>query len=247
MPSASTISGYTYANWGPVTTTFTAPTSCASIPNEIEVGPSASSGSIHPNFQYGVQCERVRSRECYPSATVEMTTTLDLSPTGLFKAQYYSPGLYCPADWVTVGVASWDGDGSLITSGVLVPTTTAEVLQRDGELFLSILDKSETAVVCCPRSYSADLKYQCWSTISDYKPSSGCNFKVPEGVFGESPIKTTINGTATTRYLQTLAGTSPFIGPSTTTFDAEEKKTMVGMAVEPMLTLIHKKADFDGM
>lgn len=64
---------------------------------------------------------------------------------------------------------------------------------------------------------------------------------------GSSSIKTTINGTATTRYLQTLAGTSPFIGPATTTFDAEDKKTLVGMAVNPMLTLIHKKADFDGM
>ncbi|KAJ5414062.1 hypothetical protein N7509_000689 [Penicillium cosmopolitanum] len=247
MPSASTISGYTYENWGPVTTTFTPPASCATASNKIEVGPSDSS---RPIFRYGLQCETVGGWECYPSATIETTTTPDTNPTQFFKAHYYSPGLYCPADWVTVGVASWDGDGdkSLITSGVLAPPTTAEIVQRDGEVFLGILDKSETAVICCPRSYSADVQYGCWSTISDYKPSSACNWEIPKvDWLGSSSIKTTINGTATTRYLQTLAGTSPFIGPATTTFDAEDKKTLVGMAVNPMLTLIHKKADFDGM
>jgi hypothetical protein len=54
---------------------------------------------------------------------------------------------------VTVGLASWDGDAdstSLVTSGIFVPTTTAEIVPR-GEAFLGILGTSETAVACCPR------------------------------------------------------------------------------------------------
>lgn len=148
MPSASIISGYTYENLGPVTTTFTVPSSCATHSDKINVG---ASGSTQPNFEYGLQCETVGGWDCIPSITGPTITTIDTSPTQWFKAGYYSPGLYCPADWVTVGVASWNGDGSLISSGVLAPTTTAQELQRDGELFLSILDKSETAVLCCPR------------------------------------------------------------------------------------------------
>lgn len=153
MPSgsATTISGYTYENWGPVTTTFTPPSSCATASNKIAVGPSTNS----PIFQYAIQCETIGGWECYPSATIETTTTPDLSPTQFFKAHYYSPGLYCPVDWITVGVASWDGDGAndkkLVTEGVLAPTKTPEIVLRDGEVFLGILEKSETAVLCCPR------------------------------------------------------------------------------------------------
>lgn len=156
IPSASTLSGFTFENWGPVTTTFTPPSSCITASNKIEVGPRPSathSGPNKPIYAYNLQCETIGGWECYPSATVEASTTPDTNPTQFFRANYYSPGLYCPHEWVTVGLASWDGDGdrtSLVTSGIFVPTTTAEIVPR-GEAFLGILGTSETAVACCPR------------------------------------------------------------------------------------------------
>lgn len=153
MPSISTVSGNTYSNFGPVTTTFTAPASCASDSNIIKIGPSNTGNS--PSFKYALQCETFGGWECVPPVTIETSTTLETNPTVFFQAHYYSPGLYCPADWVTVGVASHD-DKTLVTSGVLATTTrsTGIYLDRDRELFLSILDPSETAVLCCPRYVS---------------------------------------------------------------------------------------------
>ncbi|KAJ5739914.1 hypothetical protein N7533_012698 [Penicillium manginii] len=235
MPIASTLSGFTFENWGPVTTTFTPPSSCITASNKIEVGPRPSathSGPNKPIYAYNLQCETIGGWECYPSATVEASTTPDTNPTQFFRANYYSPGLYCPHDWVTVGLASWDGDAdstSLVTSGIFVPTTTAEIVPR-GRRFWGFWERVRRLLL----------------VVRDYKPSSGCNWIVPKADhLGISTVKTIINGTSTTRYLQTLAATSPFLGPTTTTFDAEEKKTLVGMAVNPMITLVHKKADFD--
>lgn len=178
-----------------------------------------------------------------PSAKIESTTTVDLSPTQFFQIPYYSPGLYCPADWVTVGVASWNGDDRF-SSGVLKPTKISEKM-APGELLLDVLDKSETAVLCCPKSFSAHLSYGCYSTISDYKPSSACNWEVPKGDIKFSTFAATINGTATSRYIQVPASTSDFVGPTTTTFDKEDKETMAGIAVQRIVTMIHKKDDFD--
>lgn len=94
-------------------------------------------------------------------------------------------------------------------------------------------------------SYSADLNYGCYSSISEYSPSTGCSFHVPKSDIGNSIIKSTINGTTVRSYLRTLGATTPFEGPFTTTFDEDEKPTMVGMAGQAIMTMIHKKSDFD--
>lgn len=147
MPSISTVSGYTYSNYGPVTTTFTAPSTCTSHSDQIQLGPS----TTRPLLLYGLQCETIGGTDCIPSPTSKLPTSQDNNPSIYFQAAYYSPGLNCPVDWNTVGVAT-RGDGSSIsTSGILVPTTTPTALHRDRELFLEILDHGETAILCCPR------------------------------------------------------------------------------------------------
>jgi hypothetical protein len=64
---------------------------------------------------------------------------------------YYSPGLYCPSGWETIGMAARDGK-SLSTSGFL--TTSVKKIPSYEEpvtLLASLLEPSQTLALCCPR------------------------------------------------------------------------------------------------
>lgn len=153
MPSITTIDGYTFNNWGPVTTTFTAPASCATVTDNMRIGLSSS-----PAFwMYANQCSTFAYYDCIPTGTAQVTTTYDANPADVLDYSYFSPGLDCPAGWNTVGVAARDQDSSLSVEGVLKPTVTTPAYphipqwENGPSLFVGLLDPGETAVVCCPR------------------------------------------------------------------------------------------------
>lgn len=153
MPSITTLDGYTFSNWGPVTTTFTAPASCATATDNMRIGLNTTSAF----WMYADQCSTFAYYDCVPTGTAKPTITYDANPTGVEDYSYFSPGLDCPAGWNTVGVAARDTDKSLSASGLLKPTVTVPAhsfipqWENPVTLLENLLDPGETAVVCCPR------------------------------------------------------------------------------------------------
>lgn len=152
MPSITTTNGYTFNNWGPLTTTFTAPASCATATGNFLIGLNRTA----PFWEFAVQCSTLGYSDCIPTGTASQIT-LDPNPNTLYQQAYYSPGLYCPSGWATFGVAERNTDNSLTSSGVLsLSKTVAEpsfVPQWENPLTLlmDLLDLNETLVMCCPR------------------------------------------------------------------------------------------------
>lgn len=157
MPSITTIDGYTFENWGPVTTTFTAPASCASSTANIEIGLIRNDSA--PAFMYNQQCSTIGYWDCIPTGTESKAaftaSTLESNPRIEFEAVYFSPGLYCPSGWATVGIAASESS-TLSASGILITTSptydpSIPTFKNPATLILEILDPSETVVMCCPR------------------------------------------------------------------------------------------------
>lgn len=161
MPSTTITDGLTFSNWGPLTTTFTAPTSCATATGNYMIVPN----SQDPVFLYSVQCSTDGFFGCTPTGTASVQQTFDNNPSVANHVPYYSPGLYCPSGWATVGAAARDADNSLSSSGVLrfgtmtdsavsMPQMFAQ-FENPTSLLVDLLSPSETLVMCCPRYVQA--------------------------------------------------------------------------------------------
>ncbi|RDW63067.1 uncharacterized protein DSM5745_10178 [Aspergillus mulundensis] len=121
---------YTFSNLGPVTTTFTPPPACTAS-NQLALGSLDTRTGIY--VYLSSQCTAtVDFEDCTPTTTSEPTTTgepvygggtdwIEYDGYGV----YYSPGLYCPKGWKTIGMAARDASSVLTSSGFLVPTTTS--------------------------------------------------------------------------------------------------------------------------
>lgn len=153
MPSITTLSDLGLVNLGPLTTTFTAPQTCAT-PDQVVLRSDDFSAKV-PYYwsECAVGDERWRST-CYPSGTelAKLYTSNDHS-----GYPYYSPGLVCPESWVTVGVAARDDEGRISSSGILRPFTTPRPSESRvyynpvPNIFMQALDPGETLALCCPR------------------------------------------------------------------------------------------------
>lgn len=83
----------------------------------------------------------------------------------------------------------------------------------------------------------------CYSTVSDYEiPSSGCYYNLGNAI-SFSKVKIEINGTTRTLSLPTLVNSTASTTPRTSTFDSDDKSTMVGIARQAIITMIHKQSD----
>ncbi|KAJ5218031.1 uncharacterized protein N7498_000130 [Penicillium cinerascens] len=246
MPSITTNEGYTFNNWGPVTATFTAPASCSTMSN-IMIG---SRGTI-PFLMYEEQCSTTRNYDCIPTGTITPTTTYNPNPTEIYQEAYFSPGLYCPAGWATVGVAARNADSSLSVGGILT-SQLAEVntglphvpiFLNPATLLVELLDPKESAVMCCPRAMTADIYVGCYSTVSNYKVTKRCVDQIPGLDIGEVTKTHTWNGTAVTELLVTITATYPISIVEKTFSVASEASSLVGISVMPMITLVHHQSD----
>ncbi|OOQ90785.1 hypothetical protein PEBR_02546 [Penicillium brasilianum] len=66
MPSISITEGYTVTNWGPSTTTFTAPASCATATGNYMIGLNTTA----PVWEYAIQCSTSGYDDCIPSISL---------------------------------------------------------------------------------------------------------------------------------------------------------------------------------
>jgi hypothetical protein len=152
MPSITTTDGFTFTNWGPLTTTFTAPASCATATGNYMIGVN----KTVPVWHYQVQCSTLPDYDCIPTGTVSPPTTVNENPAAAETRAYFSPGLYCPSGWATRGLAVRDADKGLSSSGVLSSSSTdawptfIPQFENPATVLMSLLDPSETLVLCCP-------------------------------------------------------------------------------------------------
>ncbi|KAJ5387208.1 hypothetical protein N7509_009749 [Penicillium cosmopolitanum] len=244
MPSISITEGYTFTNWGPLTTTFTAPASCATATGNYMIGLNTTA----PVLEYAMQCSTAGYGDCIPSGTVSDFTTSNDNPKTIYDQAYLSPGLYCPSGWATKGIAVRDADKSLSTSGVLSSVTRVSMptfipqWENPVTLFLDLLDPSETLVICCPDSMTADIAFGCYSTVSDYKITEGCMRDIPATDLGTSTETIISEGSTSKQLINIITGTQP-ITVATRTFSPSEASRLVAVSVMPMLSLVHHQSD----
>ena len=127
MPSVTSLSQFTLQNLGPLTTTFTAPSSCATLQPAV-----ALARTQQPSVPYWLEdCDELDDtlEDCRPSgkAYFDLVDRDGDDATAPVKViPYFSPGLICPESWTTAGVAVKDADGSVIsTSGLYALPTSA--------------------------------------------------------------------------------------------------------------------------
>lgn len=159
MPSTGFF-GITLVNNGPLTTTFTAPSSCAtqseflefiSAPDETIATYSSKTYSVPGRVIGPISCGGTYGA-CYPSGEA-------LDNWGTSSLAYFSPAYVCPDGWTTAGVlqAGPEPTGSGVFDPDAWPTSAdnghfQQFLFRD--YYASILGQSETMAYCCPRSVS---------------------------------------------------------------------------------------------
>lgn len=172
--SIRTAGPYVFHNLGPLTTTWTAPPSCATSDQSYVTGIAYPNEEGMFRMAFG-HCNVDEWRpECFPSGErlLEIHNSV-LDEQGPLPTDYnyymHSPGLHCPDSWETVGVASIGtekGDVLVHASGIFSSTQFLQpsYFPGDNETILptpsynfpanaitSILSPTETVVACCPR------------------------------------------------------------------------------------------------
>ncbi|KAH6649162.1 hypothetical protein BKA67DRAFT_662079 [Truncatella angustata] len=257
MPTSS-LGGWALTNMGPLSTTYTAPVSCFTEATRDVllatnyVDSDTNSTSLIP---YQNLCSTTPTAatigDCLPSgkAIDSMYADIDINnPVAGSTILYYSPGLVCPSGHVTVGVASNDA-GSIISSGdAFVPTSVPSSGWNLGyvnirpNVMLQGLDKSETAILCCPSNYNVNLNGYCWSALPSYTlPTVGCARMVPGDDYTRVSTDLSVFGTTVTGILISYVSTHPISKTITQTITDPGNWTAVTMAA--MVTLIHNAAD----
>lgn len=152
---------WTFHNYGPLTATFTPAPSCSDT-SHINFGTFDDDNFVA--LSYSVQCKTTAWPDCAPPSTVTPSPTTfpsdgDEDPWIASVGNYYSPGLYCPSGWETVGVAGRDGDKAYTTSGAMSYGTSHWIPDFDymPTLLAKNLKPSETVALCCPRYVMHEL------------------------------------------------------------------------------------------
>lgn len=172
MPTTTLINDQALVNIGPLTTTFTAPSSCATVFSSHQ-GLALSAFPFGPN-QLMEDCGRPAVTNCLPNGTFIDEDALSIWPAETGSAYrpiyYYSPADICPSGWATVGYVVKDADGDATESWDFEPAVT-EFYDRHfsqlgaiasgtpvllGNNFLhkvwaDALAPEETGIACCPR------------------------------------------------------------------------------------------------
>ncbi|CVL12426.1 uncharacterized protein FPRN_03632 [Fusarium proliferatum] len=252
MPTATYISQARITNFGPLTTTYTAPASCATETNHLYFAYHGDD-SNKPEYLWGYPtCTMQLYGECIPSGdrydhliTATYAKTFDL---GFYH--YYSPGLYCPTNWTTAGKYIKGTGGTAQVSGALTKTESEHAPQRwepgrpfptdPASVWNQVLEPLETLAVCCPSEYTIDFNGNCYSVLgplSSYGYTEICGFLRPTTVV---PLTSTRSGFPVEIF------TEP-IPLATFTRDLETAEWLGDQLVVeriPAVALIHQEADF---
>lgn len=155
MPTATGYFGYSALNLGPLTTTFTAPSSCAT---KADHQIYANATSPYLPFVTASSCTGKGYGDCYPSGEKWDTEARQTTKFVQGAYPYFSPGVACPKGWETVGMLQHgSSSGQFGVSGVLTVSTSRMYEDVDSPEFLqptdfwkNVLDRDETMAVCCP-------------------------------------------------------------------------------------------------
>ncbi|CAH0047288.1 unnamed protein product [Clonostachys solani] len=175
MPS-SEFFGYTLTNIGPLTATFTAPSSCATK-SDILVwysrhDPTLTAIRGDRFLGQGSCVDGVTPRGgCAPSGEA-IDKIISASPTASI-VWYHSPGIACPSGWTTAGIlkggAEPTGSG-IFSQEAITPWGNESSYQAIflPQLFANVLDTDETMAMCCPSGWGAEpLGGSCASSIGN--------------------------------------------------------------------------------
>jgi hypothetical protein len=149
----------TITNFGPLTTTYTPPPSCTTVTTDhIHYAVENVTGPFHGS----PSCKRDSVGDCIPKgSSYDPLESKRASPWELGFFNYHSPGIYCPKGWTTAAVLGHgENTGSQVRSGVFTNAripgnahSLPSILQPD-EIWLRLLEPSETLAYCCPKYYS---------------------------------------------------------------------------------------------
>ncbi|THD00288.1 hypothetical protein EYZ11_000181 [Aspergillus tanneri] len=246
MPNVSVAGGWwNFENYGPVTTTFTQPTSCSAIDN-LQLGYVTDSLA---RIEYAVQCTKEFDSGCLPTATVTATASRDYD-MWVGYGGYYSPGLYCPSGWATVGLAARDGNKSLSKSGILTTSTSERYPSFDdpATLLARILEPSQTMALCCPSTMTPDNLGGCYSLVPDYKPTVGCYVYEHDEYQYETSTKLYTYGSSTrTHVWETPTATDSILTTYTETLYGIDQSLLTAISYMPMVTLVHHQSDLQSV
>ncbi|KAF4878937.1 hypothetical protein CGCSCA1_v001707 [Colletotrichum siamense] len=270
MPSATStqLSQYVFSNAGPMTTVWTPPTSCATPSPQLYIAYN-DSGIVFP--QWAQKCEIHDFGDCYPSgkaidsawSSASSASANDIANAGTIY--YFSPASACPQGYTTAGVAAKNGAGDVSSSGVFVPPVVTDPAFRDNFLswnppnnvLMEALEDGETAVVCCPEGYTADVAggVKCYSNAPSSlfgDPMTGCNYMVTDTgdqyyTFANATF--TYNNTVVTTEVVTYTGTQPpeaSYPTTTTTIDSDQADMYEPVAAREGVTLVYRASDVTG-
>ncbi|EKJ76061.1 hypothetical protein FPSE_03833 [Fusarium pseudograminearum CS3096] len=230
MPTATEFWGFNAHNMGPLTTTFTAPSSCATgTDHHVFVNAS------EPVRIFGVPtCGPMTFGDCIPSAS--LWESIHEQTTEFVQGQYayFSPGLACPSGWSTVGTLAHGGDGDDKASASGAPESPDWDEFRNPN-YLHPTD-----------DYRADAYGQCVSTIG---PTESYTYSEMCLTFNRDkmlPVSTWDGSTLTDNRLASFASATD--EPMTTLDDlfltgtAVEKYWAIATYV-PAVQLVYKESD----
>ncbi|KAJ4393322.1 hypothetical protein N0V93_002530 [Gnomoniopsis smithogilvyi] len=256
MPAATQVASWTLSNIGPVTTTFTPAPSCSG-PYNVEIGMyrEAFAGenitSLVSSFElYGPPCTDAVAplANCIPSGSLvdsqrnAFTSTHSGAPNTHYRIDYYSPGLICPSGYSTVGHATKSTSGAVSSSGpAFVPENEDFWLANNPledlapNILLQNLFEGESAVLCCPSNYTADVDGTCSSFLPDYPaPSALCLELIPgqDFDFSASTTETLFGSVFTAAGGAFITGTVPDVS-TTIKLTTETGSVEPGLAYAP--------------
>ncbi|KAJ5729257.1 uncharacterized protein N7483_003765 [Penicillium malachiteum] len=254
MPSVSVLSQMTFSNLGPLTTTFTAPSSCSTL-GRTGIGLTDFPTGIFWDTNCSIDPSNPEpSWSCFPEGSAPSPTATQVSANDYLQVSYFSPGLYCPSGWKTVGAAVRDGD-SISSNGAFnyyttpIPTSIPGAFPDEANLLMQVLADGETAALCCPSSMTGQTDIGCYATLPSYTPSTGCLRYFPEGDLTQVSATYWFDGVTVVGEVESLIATSPITSIISTTFTAvtatgtEEATSYIGVTMAPMVILVHKEAD----
>ncbi|TDZ24524.1 hypothetical protein Cob_v002399 [Colletotrichum orbiculare MAFF 240422] len=253
MPT-STLSQYAINNVGPLTTVFTAPESCVTPPPDLHLAFSQT-GVSEANFTnpfWRKTCGPALYGDCYPSGSQIDAAWASASEKGFsdfYTIDYFSPASACPDAYTTVGLAVKGANGEVESSGAFVPpVVTGPAFIPHGPMYnpplnllMEALEKGETAVMCCPASYSHGINGDCYSRVPDsaYGEKTACEAHQATGDYTLITRTFTYNDTAYTGGIYSYTASSQSYSTSTRTLEPLISN-LCAVAWRPGVTMIHK-------
>ncbi|RSL56258.1 hypothetical protein CEP53_006837 [Fusarium sp. AF-6] len=252
MPSLTEYFGYGITNFGPLTTTFTAPSSCATETTDRIYYANSSNLAI----QFGnPKCQGGYVGDCFPSGSAydDYVTSYWERPIHA-KYPYFSPGLVCPHGWTTVGTFALAGNTSSIdATGVFTKDpfegfsgTRARV--GPNKIWSNALKPSETLAYCCPSGYTGVNGGACYSALGpheDYDYKSVCRAFYPDDAL---TTVYTVEGTPVTQGVYSVAPvtekyTTTTVAIADVTGKEEAWGDWVVATVYPAVALVYQETD----